>query len=200
MTNHDRTSSVPQIRLSQPLPPLPLPPNNLRLQIPYRDHPDPAEEPAGAEQDEEVHSGGPEDEMGTFPPEPPEYQPMYDYLRSKQALDPHASTSSTGFGDLRIMTDTPVEPYRDDPEEPFVVDIDGSEPPPPSYTDFCREHAIELQSLEQTLDEEEVDPVERTEDICKWIVAMLLITLTVASVGTAFNWGRPYCRYGGPRC
>lgn len=38
-------------------------------------------------------------------------------------------------------------------------------------------------------------PTEQTEEICKWVVAMLLVALTVACVGTAFNWGRPSCHW-----
>ncbi len=33
-------------------------------------------------------------------------------------------------------------------------------------------------------------PAEETEELVKWVVAMLFVGLTVACVGTAFNWGR----------
>jgi hypothetical protein len=188
MANHRRTPSVPHTRLSQPLPPLPLPLNNLPAQIPYRDDPESAEEEGeGGTEHVEANQTEP------LPSEPPEYQPMYDYLRSHQLRNSQAPEDCPGPGNLQIITDPPpFEPYRDEPDEPFVVDIDASHPPPPSYNDLYREHEIEMQSLERTL-EAEGDPVERTEDICKWVVAMLLITLTIASVGTAFNWGRPRC-------
>jgi hypothetical protein len=134
-----------------------------------------------------------------LPSEPPEYQPMYDYLRSHQPRNLQAPEPCSGPGNLRIITGPPpFEPFRDEPDEPFVVDVDTSQPPP-SYNDLYREHEIEMQNLERTL-EVEGDPIERTEDICKWIVAMLLITLTVASVGTAFNWGRPNCKYPAMKC
>lgn len=80
-----------------------------------------------------------------------------------------------------------------------MIDVDSSQPPPPSYNDLYREHEIEMQNLHRTL-EDEGDPIERTEDICKWIVAMLLVTLSVASVGTAFNWGQPNCKYPAVKC
>lgn len=80
------------------------------------------------------------------------------------------------------------EPYRD---EPFVVTIDSS-PPPPSYHEIYRQHEIEMDNMQRAMSSEsDEDPAEQIEDIYKWIVAMLLIVLTVACVGTAFNWGRP---------
>lgn len=188
MANHRRTPSIPNTRLSQPLPPLPLPLNDLPPPIPYRDEPE-AVENEGETGEVEAN------QAEALPSEPPEYQPMYDYLRSHQLRNSPAPEYCPTPGNLRIMTGPPppFAPYRDEPE-PFVVEIDAdtSQPPPPSYTDLYREHEIEMQNLERTL-EAEGDPIERTEDICKWVVAMLLITLTVASVGTAFNWGRPQC-------
>ncbi|TVY51639.1 hypothetical protein LCER1_G006165 [Lachnellula cervina] len=185
MANHRRTSSVSHTRLSQPLPPLPLPLNDLP---PYRDDPEPAEEEA---EEGTEHVGTNQTEA--LPSEPPEYQPMYDYLRAHQLRHPPLPEPCPVAESVQVpVALPPFEPYRDEPDEPFVVDIDTSQPPPPSYNDLYREHAMEMQNLERTLDAEG-DPIERTEDICKWVVAMLLITLTVASVGTAFNWGRPHC-------
>ena len=87
------------------------------------------------------------------------------------------------------------EPYRD---EPFVVTIDHdlSQPPPPSYEELYVEdqNQRQLQSLVQEFD---VDG-NPAEEICKFIVAMLLIALTVAMVGTAFHWGKLGCQ--GPQC
>jgi hypothetical protein len=92
---------------------------------------------------------------------------------------------------MQIVTDPPPtlqEPYRD---EPFVISIDSS-PPPPSYQEIFRQHEIEMDNMQRALAREvDGDPAEQTEDIYKWIVAMLLIVLTIACVGTAFNWGRP---------
>ncbi|TVY76146.1 hypothetical protein LSUE1_G004220 [Lachnellula suecica] len=183
MANHRRTPSVPQVRLSQPLPPLPLPLSDIPPQVPYRDDPAPVEE---------VESEEAGDQTGPLPSEPPEYIPMYDYLRSRNSQAPEHCSEP---GSLRIITGPPppLQPYRDEPGGPFVVDIDvdvnDPQPPPPSYNDLYREHEIEMQNLQRTFEEED-DPAERSEDICKWVVAMLLMTLTVASVGTAFNWGR----------
>jgi len=175
------------MRLSQPLPPLPLP--LLLSDLPaYRDDPEPSEE-EGEEGAERVGA----DQAEALPSEPPEYQPMYDYLRAHQLRHPPLPEPYSVSDSLQVpIAPPPFEPYRDEPDEPFVVEIDTSQPPPPSYNDLYREHEIEMQILERTLDAEG-DPVESTEDICKWVVAMLLITLTVASVGTAFNWGRPHC-------
>ncbi|TVY28245.1 hypothetical protein LHYA1_G003270 [Lachnellula hyalina] len=186
MANHRRSSSVSHMRLSQPLPPLPLP--LLLSDLPaYRDDPEPSEE-EGEEGAERVGANQAE----ALPSEPPEYQPMYDYLRAHQLRHPPLPEPHSVSDSLQVPIAPPrFEPYRDEPDEPFVVDIDTSQPPP-SYNDLYREHEIEMQILERTLDAEG-DPVESTEDICKWVVAMLLITLTVASVGTAFNWGRPHC-------
>lgn len=189
MASHRRTPSVPQARLSQPLPPLPLPLDDILLQEPYRDDPERAEQGEDAAESAEASE---EDRSEPLPLEPPEYQPMHDYLRQQQRRNSQAG-DDPGLGNMRIVTNTsPTQPYRDDPDEPFVINI--FEQPPPSYNDLCREHEIEMQNLEQTL-EEEADPAERSEDICKWIVAMLLIALTVASVGTAFNWGRLQCKH-----
>jgi len=80
------------------------------------------------------------------------------------------------------------EPYRD---EPFVVTIleeddANAQPPPPSYNELYRQHEIEMRDFDT-----EDTPAEQTEELVKWVVAMLLICLTIAGVGTAFNWGRP---------
>ncbi|TVY89985.1 hypothetical protein LAWI1_G005842 [Lachnellula willkommii] len=178
MANHRRTSSVSHTRLSQPLPPLPLPLNDLPA---YRDDPEPAEEDV---EEGTEHVGANQTEA--LPSEPPEYQPMYDYLRAHQLRNPPLPEPCSVSDSVQVpIAPPPFEPYRDEPDEPFV-------PPPPSYNDLYREHEMEMQNLERALDAEG-DPIERTEDLCKWVVAMLLITLTVASVGTAFNWGRPRC-------
>lgn len=124
---------------------------------------------------------------------PPSYEPMYDYLRSQQRPmnllpPPHA---------IQIMSaPEPEEPYRD---EPFIITIDHdlSQPPPPSYEELYIEdqNQRELQSLAQGGFDVDGSPAE---EICKFIVAMLLIALTVACVGTAFHWGKLGCN--GPQC
>ncbi|CAG8975266.1 hypothetical protein HYALB_00007967 [Hymenoscyphus albidus] len=179
-----RSASVPHTRLLQSLPPVPLPLDDIRprLQIvPYRDDPEAAER-------EVVRIDG----ATPRPSDPPEYQPMYDYLRSKQVTSAHppAYGTSPSSSFLPMVTEAPPsleEPYRD---ESFVITIDSS-PPPPSYHEIYRQHEIDMDNMQRALDSES-DPAEQTEDIYKWIVAMLLIVLTVSCVGTAFNWGRPY--------
>jgi hypothetical protein len=186
---HRRSSSVLQTRLSQSLPPVPLPEINIPPPTIYRDEPDSA-----VEDDESTGDGiRLEVTSSSRPSDPPQYQPMYDYLRSKQvtSANPPAYGASPNSSALQIITDpTPTlhEPYRD---EPFIVSIDSS-PPPPSYQEIFRQHEIEMDSMSRVVAmESDVDPAEQTEDIYKWIVAMLLIILTIACVGTAFNWGRP---------
>lgn len=186
--HHRRSSSIPTIRLSQPLPPLPISLDDIRPRnvpaitiIPYHD--DPSEE-------EQI-------ERSPKSPEnlPPSYEPMYDYLRSHQRpthlLPPSQNTITL------IPTSEPAEPYRD---EPFVITIDQDndifQPPPPSYEELYVEDQTrrELESLVREFD---VDSAP-AEEICKFIVAMLLIALTVACVGTAFHWGKLGC--AGSRC
>ncbi|KAH8669546.1 hypothetical protein BGZ60DRAFT_407749 [Tricladium varicosporioides] len=190
MANHRRlrATSIPPTRLEQSLPPVPL--NDIpqiTIQIPYRDDPDDEEEDEGAEGADRTR------EQGTsLPSQPPEYQPMYEYLRSKQVTSPNPPEYGASPSSMNIVTtvtvpvEAPFQPYRD---EPFVVTIDSS-PPPPSYNDLYRENGIEMDILERTM-AIDGDPAEQTEEIYKWVVGMLLVTLTVASVGTAFNWGRP---------
>ncbi|KAF4625671.1 hypothetical protein G7Y89_g12494 [Cudoniella acicularis] len=189
MANHRRVPSVSHTRLAQSLPPIPVLLSDIPSQtyIPYRDDPEEEEE---AERDGEAseQDGGDEQREQTIarPSSPPEYQPMYDYLRSKQLSNPNSQSTSPIVTTVSIPVAAPaLEPYRD---EPFVVTIESS-PPPPSYNDLYREHAIEMANLERSL-ADDGDPAERTEEIYKWVVGMLLITLTVACVGTAFNWGR----------
>lgn len=46
----------------------------------------------------------------------------------------------------------------------------------------------------------EDNPGNSREEILKWVVAMLIIGLTVAGVGLAFNWGRVSCQNRGRQC
>ncbi|KAH7327452.1 hypothetical protein BKA65DRAFT_510619 [Rhexocercosporidium sp. MPI-PUGE-AT-0058] len=173
---HHHDPSIPHARLSQTLPPLPpsLPMNDLILppqlsvstQIPYHD--DPADD---------EHS----------PSQPPGYEPMYDYLRSHQRiplLPPDHECQNTSDQSI------PPDQYHD---EPFVVTIlegDTTQPPPPSYNELYRQNEQELDRLMRQFDMDGT-PAEQTEELVKWVVAMLLICLSIAAVGTAFNWGRP---------
>jgi hypothetical protein len=196
-SHHRRQISIPVVRLSQPLPPLPspspapnqaLPLNNfppqlsISTQIPYRDDP--------SDEDEEVA-----DSAQSLPPC---YEPMYDYLRSQRrpptALDLAAPCPSN------TNPEPPLEPYRD---EPFIVQILSSPsspssagPPPPSYHELYTQNENEMEmQLQNLVREFDMDgsPAEQTEELVKWVVSMLLIALTIACVGTAFNWGKPGC-------
>lgn len=172
--HHD--PSICPARLSQTLPPLPqyLPMNDLNqtpqlsisTQIPYHD-----------DLAEEEHS----------PSQPPGYEPMYDYLRSHQRISlplPDYECSNTSEQSI------PQAEYHD---EPYVVTInenDTTQPPPPSYSELYRQNEQEMDRLMRQFDMDGT-PAEQTEELVKWVVAMMLICLTIAAVGTAFNWGRP---------
>lgn len=175
--HHRRSSSIPTIRLSQPLPPLPITLDDIRPRnvsqitiIPYHD--DPA-------QDSYQSPKSPDNQ-------PPSYEPMYDYLRSQQRpirlIPPHPQS-------IRIMdaSQESEEPYRDDP---FVITIDHdlSQPPPPSYEELYIGDQ-NTRELQRRLGEVDGDG-SAAEEICKFIVAMLIIALTIGLVGTAFHWGR----------
>ena len=188
--HHRRSSSIPTVRLSQPLPPLPITLDEIQARnvpqitiIPYHD--DPSED----------FERSPKSPLFPEAPEnlPPSYEPMYDYLRSQQRpahlLPPTRQTPH--------IVPEPEEPYRD---EPLVITIDADQdifqPPPPSYEELYIEHRDrrELQALVLELD----DDAAPAEEICKFLVAMLFIAFTVAFVGAAFHWGKLGCP--GPRC
>ncbi|KAH7400270.1 hypothetical protein BKA64DRAFT_478411 [Cadophora sp. MPI-SDFR-AT-0126] len=173
---HPRDPPILHARLSQTLPPIPqvLPMNDLiqrqqlsiSTQIPYHD--DPAED-------------------GQSPSQPPGYEPMYDYLRSHQRISlllPNYECPNTSE---QSMTQ---DEYHD---EPYIVTInenDTTQPPPPSYNELYRQNEQDMDSLLRQFDMDGT-PAEQTEELVKWVVAMLLICLTIAAVGTALNWGRP---------
>ncbi|KUJ09613.1 uncharacterized protein LY89DRAFT_627803 [Mollisia scopiformis] len=185
--HHRRESSVPHVQLTQPLPPLPLsdiPPRlSIATQISYRDDPE--------EEEEELLSA----HSARSPSQPPRYEPMYDYLRARQQMTLQVPTCTRPTSNPENASE---EPYRD---EPFVITIidsveedDVSQPPPPSYNELYRQNNIEMENLMRQFETEDT-PAEQTEEICKWVVAMLLVALTIACVGTAFNWGRPSCTW-----
>jgi hypothetical protein len=107
---------------------------------------------------------------------------MHDYLRARQQLIAQAPTCTRPNPNPQNASE---EPYRD---EPFVVTIvdpvdDASQPPPPSYNELYQQNEIEMENL---MREFEIDgtPAEQTEMLYRWVVAMLLVALTVACVGT----------------
>lgn len=173
--------SIPHIRLSHPLPPLPqdlplqilMPPPQLSISTQTLHRDDPIESVPLA---------------GHLPSQPPKYEPMHDYLRS------HRRTISYP-NHPRCPRRSPTQPipqesYRDEPFVVTIVENDPSQPPPPSYNELYRQNELEL----QTLSEETYTygtPAEQAEALVKWVVAMLLIGLTIAALGMALNWGGP---------
>jgi hypothetical protein len=146
----------------------------LSITIPYRDGPE--------EEDEVEELEGLQTQRS-----PPGYQPMYDYLRSQQR--PASQPPSNNCPN--IPHTSADAPYRDQPFIITITDAGGdTTEPPPSYNEIYSPNEIEMRNLLLHYDLDGT-PAEHTEEICKWIVAMLLIALTIAAVGTAFNWGRP---------
>ncbi|KAJ8058921.1 hypothetical protein OCU04_011906 [Sclerotinia nivalis] len=176
MTNHHPLTSIPRARLTQSLPPLPEE-DTIPL-APYHD--DPADDEIA-----EVIEGieGNQANMN----EPPEYEPMHDYLASRvrrlsQMWPPeYESSLQDHTNDIPLQYQ---EPYRDDP---FIITIDSNQPPPPSYEALYIQRQAELEML----NDEDLD-IGHAEDVCKWLVSMILITLTIIAVGFAFNWGHPF--------
>jgi hypothetical protein len=160
-----------------------LPQEDIVPHAPYHD--DPADDEL--EENREEVTGGIEanpTDLGL----PPQYEPMHDYLAARvrrlaQMRPPEyeLSADQNSPHDIPLV---PQEPYRD---EPFVVTIDPDQPPPPSYETLYVETQREIERLEQEMDWD----VNHAEDICKWLVSMLLITLTIVAMGFAFNWGKP---------
>ena len=182
MANQLRDISVTHVRLTQPLPPLPKrKPQPLAISIPYHD--DPAEDEAS------------ELEALQTQPSPPAYLPMHDYLRSRQQ-QPESSASYSDCQPLPQASAPPQEPYRDQPFIITITDHETGETSPPPYIEIYTPNDIEMRNLLLLQDNDiEGTAAEHSEMICKWIVAMLLVALTIAGVGTAFNWGQPSCQW-----
>ncbi|POS85839.1 hypothetical protein EPUL_005224 [Erysiphe pulchra] len=130
----------------------------------------------------------------------PNYEPMHDYLRRQNArfmTTVESSTLSRPFPDNNYH---PPSPYYTD--EPFLINLDDTEAPPPSYDILHQQHDYELQSLRgffmnggvdafiEEEDDQEDDTGLQFEDLVKWVIVMLMISLIVAFVGTLFDWGR----------
>ncbi|KAI6246737.1 hypothetical protein HI914_04633 [Erysiphe necator] len=130
----------------------------------------------------------------------PSYEPMHDYLRRQNArfiATVEAATSSYPRTDPTSHSPSPSFTY-----EPFLINLEDSEVPPPSYDVLHQQHDYELQPLTgffmneggDTFIEEEDDQEEDSglqfEDLVKWVIVMLMISLMVAFIGTLFDWGR----------
>jgi hypothetical protein len=181
---HQRTPSIiTHTRLTEPLPSLPLPFNerhpqlSIATQLPYRD--DPAQDNISLA------------DLQTQLRSPPGYEPMFDYLRSHQGLNIRPPIYIPSIHPTLLAGNESEEPYRD---EPFVVHIveeaEDIAQPPPSYHELYRQHEIDMMRLQREFDTDGT-PAEQVEELVKWVVAMLMLCLTIAGVGTALNWGRP---------
>ena len=163
------------MRLSRSLPPLPL--DELPPRAPYRDNPLPLAVDTQIESSERS--------------QPPDYEPMYDYLRSQNLpafVDASQYTLRHSIPDNSIQ-----EPYRD---EPFIVTIDesGNLLPPPSYDDSQGEVQNQETAEDMTLMTRLDLEANHMEDIFKFLLVMLMIALTVGAVGIAFSWGSGDCQ------
>ncbi|KAN0091796.1 hypothetical protein V8E51_017643 [Hyaloscypha variabilis] len=179
MANPLSETSLPHNSLSRPLPPLPPRRTHaLSISIPYHDDPDAEEIEIEVREDLQTQRS------------PPGYEPMYDYLRSQQSNPLNALQNCQP----NIPQPSSQVPYRDVPFIITITDTDGDTiSPPPSYHEIYNPSEIEMRDLLRTY-ELDGTPAEQTEEICKWLVAMLLIALTIVAVGLAFNWGQPRCQ------
>ena len=131
---------------------------------------------------------------------PPEYEPMYDYLRSRPPpIHFRTSPNSNTFLSPTSHPQSPVEYVSfTDEERPFIITLSPlsphtrGEPLPPSYEELfqqyrCPQQRDELQDMVQEMNTRG----ERAEDVGKFLIGMLILALTVVGVGTAFNWGKP---------
>ncbi|KAI1004223.1 hypothetical protein K3495_g3988 [Podosphaera aphanis] len=148
---------------------------------PYRDDVD--------EEDEEEEDN--EDDVDDDTPAsvnnaPPPYQPMYDYLRQCSISQCETFDSSYAYS-----LDSSCPPYSD---RPFIVQISESESSTYFFDNLNMQQELTLGIFEDdhlTNQENDIGDSFETEDFVKWIVMMMIVCLTVASVGTAFDWGRP---------
>jgi len=181
MANQQSETSVPHITISRPLPPLP--PRRahaLSISIPYHDDPE----------IEEIQAEVLENLLAER--SPPGYEPMYDYLRSQQRSNSQNPLPNCPQNTSQTSSQLP---YRDQPFIITITDTDGeTNSPPPSYHDIYNPSEIEMRDLLRNYDLDGTRS-EQTEEICKWLVAMMLITLTIVGVGTALNWGQPSCQW-----
>jgi hypothetical protein len=251
---HPRQKPVPQIRLAQPLPPLPpvlpqsISPTSPRIRIaipeqplheryrdsspeenelpevrmeglrdgrrrptpsqrvtllspltplrsPFRDMPSPTTPVIEISPAADLESREEEE----APSKPPDYEPMYDYLRSRP-INPFTSPNSNTFLSPTSRPQSPVDymPYSDDVDHPFIITLSPLSPlsrpgeqAPPSYEELYMQHPCpqrqeELAELVRMMDGEG----GRAEEICKFVIGMVMLTLCVVGVGLAFNWGR----------
>lgn len=210
---------IPEIRLQRPLPPLP----RMRIQIPYQ-----TDSPLSAYTDDSFLSPSPatrqsrialkdsnesspidgnqtEHEQGQR--QPPEYEPMYDYLRAlalhQQAHSarhssptsntflsptsfymPYSDSTPSGDGQLAVITLSPLTPPS--PGQSTAGD-------PPAYEELYLQHPCPAQQtrLLELVRQLEDNETSVAEEICKFLIGIVSIILVILIFGIVFNWGRP---------
>ncbi|TQS33189.1 hypothetical protein Golomagni_06473 [Golovinomyces magnicellulatus] len=142
----------------------------------------------------------------------PSYEPMHDYLRRQHAL--FMPTTLILATPMTIPTTTTIQPEltahsissppsltsSSRSDEPFLIDISDASTPPSYDNIHHSQHEVEMQTfwgitgdLEETVmveQEEEDDDNLLIEDLVKWVLVMLMISLTIAFIGTLLDWGR----------
>ena len=221
-------TSIPQIRLQQPLPPLP----RMRIQIPYQN-----DSPLSAYTDDtfltpnspkqrsrivlkDSNEGSPIDgsqaecQQGSrTQPAPPDYKPIHDYLRTlvltrqERSSRYYSPTSNTFLSpSSRPLSPSIYMPYSDSPSDQrrAIITLSPLSPTgnnnrqtptdPPSYEELYLQHPCPIQQsrlleLVRQLEESESN---LAEDVCKFVVGLVFVVITVLIVGMVFNWGRPF--------
>lgn len=143
--------------------------------------------------------------------QPPDYQPTYDYLRSlalhqQTRSARHTSPTSNTFLSPSSRTHNPslYMPYSDsatsDDRHLSIITLSPLSPTgirpsspgePPSYEELylqhpCPNQQTRLLELVRELDNES----NIAEEVCKFLMGLGFIILTVLVIGLIFNWGR----------
>ncbi|RKF80773.1 hypothetical protein GcM1_190030 [Golovinomyces cichoracearum] len=145
----------------------------------------------------------------------PSYEPMHDYLRRQHAL--FKPTILIRATPMKIPTAISIQPVQTGhsmstppslslsssrSHEPLLIDIFDVSTPPPSYDNIHHsQNEMEMQTFwgitgglegETSMEEQEDDDDDNLpiEDLVKWVVVMLMISLTIAFIGTLLDWGR----------
>jgi hypothetical protein len=149
-------------------------------------------------------------------PPPPDYEPMHDYLRTlalhnQQRPSRYYSPTSPTFLSPPSRTQTPGSytvymPYQDSPfstrsQQRAVITLSPLSPTnhesaplhPPSYEELYLQHRCPVQQsrLIELVRQMEDDGTNIAEDICKFVIGLVFVIVTVVIIGNIFNWGRP---------
>jgi hypothetical protein len=150
------------------------------------------------------------------PPPPPDYEPMHDYLRAlalhnQQRSSRYYSPTSNTFLSPPSRPHTPGHytvymPYQDSPSStrgqqravitlsPLSPTNDESAPlNPPSYEELYLQHRCPVQQsrLIELVRQMEDDGTNTAEQICKFVIGLVFVIITVVIIGIIFNWGQP---------